>query len=1431
MPRPLSRTDLDLKAHQEWLGYLQPVGLVVAPAAMVDAGWVVEQGGRELVERQEWFREGLKPLAWAGDPGMEDGEPSGEPIWGEGNGHEGRLDAAVEADPDAPRGFPTLESLLVDQLHWNASAIDRAPERLQQWTRELHELGETLRPTALVPGFEADSKPQLLIQELRPTAEGIPVELDRRQAGGEQGWRATPQERFERLLRECGVEQGLLFNGSRLRLVVAPRGESSGHLTFHLPELAEVGGRAMLAGLRRLLGREAVLDAGPGLRLVDVIQASRGYQAVVSEALADQVLAGLWALLRGFQRADQLSAGLGEPLWGNLPERDPQHLYGGLVTVMLRLVFLLYAEDTDLMPSEPVFEQNYKLTTLLAQLQRDEATYPDTMEQRYGAWCGIVSLFRLVYEGGGPSAEYLPARKGQLFDPRPYSWLETPWISDAVVLAVLRNLLIVKGERINYRALDVRQIGSVYEGIMEYAVVRIAGPCLGLKSKPQGGRKAFTTAIDLAALLALPGGKRKAWLEEQAQVELPAKAAAALKEARNERELLDALALRVDRRLFEGPQPAGSLVFQPTEERRRSGSHYTPAQLTRLTVGDALRPWLERHGHKPTPADILALRVCDPAMGSGAFLVELCRFLADLLVEAWGAELPEELRSGGVAFGEEPLIHARRLVAQRCLYGVDKNPFAVNLARLSLWLVTLSKHLPFTFVDHALKEGDSLVGVGMERIEKATEAIQLGLFAGPPRRILQNLAAAREEVFSVDSRNDADADYKQTKLEEQQQTSETIRQVGDLLVAAFFQGGNAKARDNLEKDYIQGLNQGMAAKKIQGIRQELAAGPKGIRPFHWELEFPEVFQEGRGGFDAFVGNPPFAGKNTIAEGSPAGFLDWLKLIHPESHGNADLVAHFFRRCFDLLRPGGTMGLIATNTIAQGDTRSTGLRWICLNGGTIVSARKRYRWPGVAAVVVSIVHVLKGPYLGKKTLDGRQVERITAFLFDKGGHEDPKPLVANAGKSFQGSIVLGMGFTFDDSGEADDDTPGIPSPIATMERLIAENPRNAEVIFPYIGGKEVNDSPTHAHHRYVINFGDRTEEKCRREWPALMAIVEQKVKPEREKLTDNVDGRRRKQNWWQFGRATPALEAAIKGHQQVLVTARHQPNWQLDFMPPTSVFSEAMVLFALESTSWLVSIQSGIHELWARFLGSSMKDDLRYTPSDCFETFPFPADLYDSAANDPAYESSPQSREAIGDRYHQFRAELMVSNNEGLTTTYNRFHDPAETSEGIRELRRLHNEMDQAVLAAYGWSDVPTICGFGLDYLDSDEIESLPPDLQERITSGDLFFPTASEARNFQAQLRHHGVVKANKKLPWRHRWPDAVRDEVLARLLALNAERYAEEVAQGLHSKGARASKPGQARATAAAVAPGAKRRGRPPKASRAGETEANQTEQMGLGL
>ena len=196
---------------------------------------------------------------------------------------------------------------------------------------------------------------------------------------------------------------------------------------------------------------------------------------------------------------------------------------------------------------------------------------------------------------------------------------------------------------------------------------------------------------------------------------------------------------------------------------------------------------------------------------------------------------------------------------------------------------------------------------------------------------------------------------------------------------------------------------------------------------------------------------------------------------------------------------------------------------------------------------------------------------------------------------------------------------------------------------------------------------------------------------------------------------------------------------------------------------------------------------------------------------------------------------MIRNNEGLTSTYNRFHDPSESSPDLLELRNLHTEMDQAVLKSYGWGDVLQLgpcnspCGFGLDYLDTEEDAQIPEELQERIDSGDLFFWDANDALDFQGQLQAYGAITGRRKLPWRYRWPDSVRDDVLARLLALNAERYAEEVALGLHSK---AGKQAAKAAKAAGAAAGTKRRGRPPKALQPGEkTEQDHSEQMGLGL
>jgi hypothetical protein len=349
---------------------------------------------------------------------------------------------------------------------------------------------------------------------------------------------------------------------------------------------------------------------------------------------------------------------------------------------------------------------------------------------------------------------------------------------------------------------------------------------------------------------------------------------------------------------------------------------------------------------------------------------------------------------------------------------------------------------------------------------------------------------------------------------------------------------------------------------------------------------------------------------------------------------------------------------------------------------------------------------------KPTLDGKEVPLISAFLFHAGGNENPTVLLANAEKSFIGSYVLGMGFTFDDSNPE-------ATPIAEMHRLIEKDAKNPERIFPYIGGEEVNSSPTHAHRRYVINFGEMSEDEAR-QYPDLMAIVEEKVKPARLKQNREIRAR----YWWRFGETTPALFRAIALCDRVLVCCIIGKHLSFAFLPNKMVYSHKLNIFALTTYSAFAILQGRMHEVFARFFSSTLEDRLNYSPTDCFETFPFPEN----------WETNP-TLESVGKEYYEYRAELMVRNNQGLTDTYNRFHHPEERDPDILKLRTLHTAMDKAVLEAYGWGDISTDCTFLLDYEDADEEET------------------------------------NKRKKPWRYRWTEEVHDEVLARLLELNKER------------------------------------------------------------
>ncbi|HEV2578801.1 MAG TPA: DNA methyltransferase [Acidobacteriaceae bacterium] len=1223
--------------------------------------------------------------------------------------------------------------------------------------------------TIAVPGYDEVLHPDYVVKDA-----GSPLLLVRKTSADfdvvpppePRHWHASPQARFERLLRETGVPSGLLVSPDAIRLVYAPKGESSGHITFKISEMAQVAGRPILAALHMLLSAERLFALAQDQRLPALLVASRKHQNVVSNKLSGQVMEALFDLLRGFQSAHDQTGVLTEVL-----RDDPNQVYAGLLTVLLRLVFILYAEDRDLLSSDETFVNSYSVGGLFERLRADQAHNPDTMDQRYGAWAQLVVLFRLIYKGARHGKLRIPGRKGYLFDPDRYSFLEgrpnaqsqeieIPRVPDGVLYRVLTQLLILDGERLSYRNLDVEQIGSVYEAMMGFELHLAQGPSIALKPKKRHGAP---ITINLTELLAVANGKRNEWLNKEADQKVTGQAERAIKEAGSVDDLIAALDRRIAKNVTPTIVPEGAMIFQPSAERRRSGSHYTPRSLTQPIVEGALVPVLRNLGENPTPEQILALKVCDPAMGSGAFLVEACRQLGDVLVQAWHRHndipiLPPD---------EDELLHARRLVAQQCLYGVDKNEMAVDLAKLSLWLATLARDHEFTFLDHSLRHGDSLVGYSAKQAAAfhwdppAKETFILERV----RRDIASVAEGRRRILDAqDGTPYAQLSQQLGKVEEKLKIA---RNLGDVLVSAFFGGKNARTRENARQVLLHDVDLAFGNKpaaeagvRLDKIGADLRICSKPIIPFHWELEFPEVFALDRNlrrerGFDTIVGNPPFAGKNTLIEASPEDYIDWLKQLHPESHGNADLVAHFFRRAFNLLRVGGTFGLIATNTIAQGDTRSTGLRWICMNGGTIYRARKRYPWPGEAAVVVSVVHVAHRPLSGPYHLNGRSVERITAFLFHAGGNEDPHKLEENEDKSFQGAIVLGTGFTFDDT-----DTNGVASTFSEMHRLFEKEPRNRERIFPYLGGEDVNTSPTHAYHRYVINFEDfplrrnesghswfdLTEETQRKQmrdgvvardypgpvaadWPDLLAIVEERVKPERD-LQKREALRIR---WWHYAEKRPGLNRAKVGLDRILVRSLTSTNFPtFTFLPSGMVYDQTLIVFISDRSALLASLASRIHEVWALFFGASMKDDPRYNVADCFETFPFPRN----------YEVN-QVLEEAGRSYYEFRANLMAHRNEGLTKIYNRFHRPDENSPDIAELRRLHDQLDRAVLSAYGWHDLQPVPAFFLEFNEEDE----------------------------EDEGRFGRVVQ--KK--YRYRWAEEIHDEVLARLLALNLERASQQ--------------------------------------------------------
>lgn len=819
--------------------------------------------------------------------------------------------------------------------------------------------------------------------------------------------------------------------------------------------------------------------------------------------------------------------------------------------------------------------------------------------------------------------------------------------------------------------------------------------------------------------------------------------------------------------------------FIKGDDRSSSGSHYTPEELVRPLIKHSLDYLIEDKLKEADPEKgLLSLTICDVACGSGHILLSAARRV--------GFELAK-IRSKEDQPTPSVLRIAVRDVIKNCIYGVDLNPLAVELCKVALWLEAHEPGEPLNFLDHHIKCGNAIVGLAhAEELDKGIASEAFKTLPGDEKEVAaafkkrNDLERKTSGQLTIIDEKKIDNELKEVQAEFKtfsklpENTPEQIakkekayldltngkkwwrlKQLADLQVAQFFIPKTTTNKEALTSNsqYMNYLKQGTQILD-RGASMAVSAEK---RFFHWFLEFPEVFQganteNGRsGGFDCILGNPPYLGGQRLTTNYGNPFLSFLKTNYTFTSGACDLITYFIRRIDSIIKQDCFFSIISTSSISQGDTREGSLKAIIENGSNICFAVKSLRWPGVANIDVALLSVFKGEFKRKLYLNNQQVDSISSYLDNEELTESPKSIVKNSSKSFIGSFVLGMGFILNDE---------------LAKQIISENNKYNNVIVPYLNGDDLNSNPSQTPSRLVINFYDWNEEYCKTNYPKCYEILSRDVKPIRE----NDNRKSYRDNWWKFAEKRPKLYEQIKTLSSVLAISRRSKHVVFSILPKGIVYSEATVVLAIESKMIFSVISSSIHDVWAwKYGGTLGSTTIAYNPSDIFETYPFPEKLN---------LSQETKIETNGDSYHEYRKKLMLSMQLGLTKTYNLFHSSAfnlnlpndkdkqftflqkhiektpdiisfnEAVRGVQKLRELHKEMDEAVLEAYGWHQDDPKWGSAIQLRhDFYEVDYLPENDRVRYTIH-----------------------------------PDA-RKEVLKRLLQLNHERYAEEVAAGLHDK------------------------------------------------
>ncbi len=1167
--------------------------------------------------------------------------------------------------------------------------------------------------------------------------------VDSLRAVGDDGWAANFIDRIAAMLRcrdsTCSI--GVVTDGRWWALVSAPPGGAvaSGIVDCQtwVEEPDTCDAFCELLSVRRLLGGE-VKNRLPALFEDSILAAEE-----VTEALGTQVRRAVELVVTAVSEA-ALNVEVGDrshPL-----SEDAHEVYEAVVTVMMRAVFLLFAEERGLLPAQSLYTGSYGLVGVLDELEaraRDEGE--ESMDGTSLTWHRLLASSRALYGGVNAEDMRIPAYGGSLFDSSRFPFLTATdasgalilAVSDRVMLHVLRSLQtawIGKGQemrRLSFRDIDVEQIGYIYEGLLGYTCTRVQETVLGLIGTDGAEPEVPLSLLeDLAEDHADDADLAEAviaWLKEnQSAAKPPTKGALAKAlrsgDARDQAEVERALlAVTPDAQLREALRPwigairrdlrgrpvvieAGGLVVTETPSRRNAGAHYTPRALAEEVVRHALEPLVFNPGPHQTndrsawrllsSDHILGLHVADIACGSGAFLVAAARFLADHLVEAWTRE--EAVRNH-TSSPNEVRSRALRQVVARCLYGVDINEMAVEMCKLSLWLVSLDKDKPFSFVDDKVFVGNSLLGVTdlrqlrAQHIDPAaasgtrpfdfghagkhTEVLDVGSVLARVRKRRSDLAS------EVDNGDPARSTTTKRRLQrDNEEDLRLLERVADAVVAVGLDPAvGAKPGKRLNEAYgdlAVALGRAFPPEGEGDAEMLETILERGLSPMvetdyerwhclHWPLAVPEVME--RGGFDAIVGNPPFLGGQKLTGAMGENIRAWfVYVLASGQRGSADLVAYFFLRAFSLLRPTGTLGLIATNTLAQGDTREVGLDRMIEDGFTITRAIQSRTWPAKSAnLEYAAVWGTRGHVADEavRVCDGSPVARISTLLEPEGRVTGrPERLGESANIAFIGCYVLGKGFILDPE---------------EAQAWIEQDPRNAEVLFPYLNGEDLNSRPDCSASRWVIDFGMRSRDEAEL-YATPFARVVRDVKPQRDIV--KIDYRR--DYWWRFAAWAPALRRAIAELDEALVMARVSKTVIPVRIPTGSVMSEQIVVFATDSYSEQAALSSSLHQAWAIRNGSGMRGDPRYTPSDVFETFPRP--------------EPTEALETVGRALDTQRREMMLRRDLGLTKLYNLVNDPdlaPGVDPDVDRLRQIHRELDEAVAAAYGWGDVPLDHGF------------------------------------------------------------------------------------------------------------------------------------------